>query len=1114
MYVQGKITGDNMKETTNLNNFGSGLLVAKFEHDAKIKDCIVELTEIADGLRLATAYGKAHKLGARENGIFYGCYAIGAEGCTFMSYRPQEKQSFATNSDNKNFDSMYQLWQDETARTLAQKLGIAEPEKPGIPIRMESGYDMNSPVSGDLVIEDSRIDGSLISIVVKGTEIAISGANLEKGKLTIPAESFLFENMPSGDLVLRVATDAEDYDISGKFTWIMNNKAELLEMKSHLTTVDGVIYDGSLALGADISEEISFGNTGIFTTSETFDGSFDGRMHSIQSMAVTGANIGLFTNVSGEIRNLKIMNATVAKNTAILVGRIFTGTIENVYIKGSITADGMGANSNLNNFGCGLLVARYQNGAEVNNVIVEATSIADGLRLATAFGKLGDYKVKDTIFTNCFAVGANGAAYMDYKSGQTTADKLDFAGETNGNYESYADLWMDAESTARKLAEETFKLSEPQKTAITITMQDCFDMNVSGNDFVVTDSRLIGTLEKVFIQGTEITVEGATLANGVLTIPASNFQYDTMPSGMLTVLVETDAVDCQIIGEFVWVIHNASDLLKMKNHLTTSDASVYDGSLALGADIDLTTVMIKNSGMTGTTFAGTFDGRMYTLSNMKANTGNIGLFGHVSGMVKNLKFTNATVSSYTAAIAGGLFSGTIENVYVQGSVTGDGMSATSNLANFGSGLLVGKIQTGARFNSCIVELTSIADDLRLATAYGKMHQSGAKETDVFTNCYAVNANSCTFMKYSTWEKVSFTVGGSNGNFSSMAELYTNAEAAALANKLGLNKTDMQELTVKMEKTYDMNVKGNDLQIKNAGLTGTLSSVTVQGSGLALTGATLADGVLTIPASAFQQDNMPTGNLSLVAITDKVTCTINGDFVWVINNSSELLKMKNHMTTADDSVYDGMLALGADINLSSVTIKNNGMSGKTFAGTFDGRMYTLSNMKADTGNIGLFGHVSGTVKNLKFTNVTVSSYTAAIAGGLFSGTIENVYVQGSVTGDGMSASSNLANFGSGLLVGRIQSGAKIQNAIVELTSMKEGLRLATAFGKLHQSAAKENAVFTNCYAIGADACTFMKYSSWTKVSFTEGSSNKNFADLAALLANDEAAKLAESLGLTN
>ena len=92
------------------------------------------------------------------------------------------------------------------------------------------------------------------------------------------------------------------------------------------------------------------------------------------------------------------------------------------------------------------------------------------------------------------------------------------------------------------------------------------------------------------------------------------------------------------------------------------------------------------------------------------------------------------------------------------------------------------------------------------------------------------------------------------------------------------------------------------------------------------------------------------------------------------------------------------------------------------------------------------------------------------------------------------------------------GAKITNCIVELTDMKDGLRLATAFGKLHQAAATEANVFTNCYAVGAEGCTFMQYSTWTKVSFAAGSGNKNFTTMAQLWADSVAAALAEALGL--
>ncbi len=782
VYVQGVITGDNMQPTTNMNNFGCGLLAGKIEHDAKIKNCIVELSEIKEDLRLATAYGKQHKLAATEGSVFFNCYAINADGCTFMTFSPKQKVSFAPDTANKNFASMWQLWQDSEAKALAQKLGISEPEKPGIAIEMADAYDMNSTDAADLVIEDTRLDGNLVSITVKGTGITLSGGVLESGRLTIPAESFQFDNMPSGNLILRVVTDQEDYDISGSFVWLVHTKAELLAMKSHLTTGDNVIYDGMIALGADITEDIILNSANaIFTTAETFAGTFDGRMHELASITANTANIGLFTNVSGTICNVKVMDALVQKNTAALVGRIFTGTMENVYVKGSVTGDGMAAASNLNNFGCGLPVARYQYGAAMNNVIVEATEIADGLRLATAFGKLGDYKTKDVIFTNCFAVGAGDAAYMNYVSGQTTADKLAFAeGTTNGNYESYTALWEDTEGYARNLAENVLKLAEPAKETVQITLEDSFDMNVSDGNFVLTDTRFTGVLSSVAVQGTQITLSGAVLADGVLTIPAESFQLEDMPSGMLTLTAETDTATYKITGDFIWVINSASELLKMKNHMTTADETIYNGMLALGADIDLSNVTIKNNGLSGKTYAGTFDGRMHTLSNMNANAGNVGLFGYVSGTVRNLKITNATVSSYTAAVVGGTLSGTLENIYVQGSITKDGMAATSKLANFGCGLLAARIQAGAKINNCIVELTSIADGLRLATAFGKMHQSSAAtESSVFSNCYAIGADGCTFMKYGTWEKVSFTEGGSNKNFADMEALLADPEAAEL-----------------------------------------------------------------------------------------------------------------------------------------------------------------------------------------------------------------------------------------------------------------------------------------------------------------------------------------------
>ncbi len=681
------------------------------------------------------------------------------------------------------------------------------------------------------------------------------------------------------------------------------------------------------------------------------------------------------------------------------------------------------------------------------------------------------------------------------------------------------------------------------------------------------------------VSGSEVELT-LTCENGVVSITKEALAAASAPiatgANELRLVLENDANYYVKDVTFVWVLNNATEILKMREHLTLN-GSIYSGMLALGADIDLTGVTIKNHGLTNNhTFAGEFDGRNYTLSNMSlpATSGNIGLFTNVSGTIKNVKVVNGTLSTYAGLLVGGGLTGTIENVYVSGTIAADGMAAASNLTNFGAGLLAGRINAGAKINNVIVEIISMTDGLRLATAFGKLHGGSASENS-FTNCYAINAADATFMPYNQgWVKKSFTTGGTNANFDSMYELWTtNDSAKALAVSLGIaepskphvcanpceicglcasecaettcakkceghhecanpceicglcasecaekqcaekcqghTKTEVT-LTVSDVLYYANNKEGTDFVISHADLTGTPSSVTVAGIEV---GGSIANGALTIPAAAMKTDTMPSGVVTIVVTTGTHIYTIEGaKVVWTINTASDVLKMKNHLTVAaDGKTYSGMLALGQDIDLNGVTIKNSGLTGTIFAGEFDGRNYTLSNIAANTGNIGLFADVSGTIKNLKVTG-TVSANTALIVGGALTGTIENVYVSGSITKDGMAATSNLTNFGAGLLAGRIQAAAKINNTIVELTSIADGLRLGTAFGKLHGT--NNTAIFSNCYAVNAADATYMPYNQgWTKANFPTGTTNANFADMAALWENEAAAALATSLGLT-
>lgn len=294
----------------------------------------------------------------------------------------------------------------------------------------------------------------------------------------------------------------------------------------------------------------------------------------------------------------------------------------------------------------------------------------------------------------------------------------------------------------------------------------CYDMN-GGKDMTL-DVDVSGKVQSIAVKGTDLVLKDATIENGVLTIPAKSFVQKFMPSGRQILAITTDTGVTHCVGDFTWVIttwgNTTTGLAYAQNHLN-GDATNYTGLLALGADIDLTGAKVGNFTMfkKDTVFNGSFDGRNYTISGM-APTNTTALFGTLGekGIIKNLQMTDLQIAGYGAGVS--YFThGTIENVFVQGTITGDGMGATSNLGNFGCGLLAGQYYATAKVSNCMVELSAITEDLRLATAFGKL-RDGVSE-DIFTNCDAIGADSCTYMQYAnkTWTKSGFTAD-TNANF--------------------------------------------------------------------------------------------------------------------------------------------------------------------------------------------------------------------------------------------------------------------------------------------------------------------------------------------------------------
>ncbi|MBC5787472.1 family 78 glycoside hydrolase catalytic domain [Clostridium facile] len=124
------------------------------------------------------------------------------------------------------------------------------------------------------------------------------------------------------------------------------------------------------------------------------------------------------------------------------------------------------------------------------------------------------------------------------------------------------------------------------------------------------------------------------------------------------------------------------------------------------------------------------------------------------------------------------------------------------------------------------------------------------------------------------------------------------------------------------------------------------------------------------------------------------------------NSLDQFKLFANTVNSGDSFQDKYVELNTDIDLSGINwtpigTSNSTTSGAGFAGTFNGNGHVVSNITipgtSKYATFGLFGTVTGTVKNLGVENVTITHDGVAdlraggLAGTLSGGLIDNSYV---------------------------------------------------------------------------------------------------------------------------
>ena len=155
-----------------------------------------------------------------------------------------------------------------------------------------------------------------------------------------------------------------------------------------------------------------------------------------------------------------------------------------------------------------------------------------------------------------------------------------------------------------------------------------------------------------------------------------------------------------------------------------------------------------------------------------------------------------------------------------------------------------------------------------------------------------------------------------------------------------------------------------------------------------------------------------------------------------------------------------ITLTDDIDLTGIDWTPIGIDyNHQYTGTFDGGGHTITGLTVTTSDqyAGLFGNLSGTVKDVTLKDVKIESdngvgYAGGVAGWSFGGKIENCSVSGSVSGSGM-------NGNAGGVVGSQYKGSITgcsSSATVNAGSTAGGVAGATNNG----------ATLTACYATGS------------------------------------------------
>lgn len=890
--------------------------------------------------------------------------------------------------------------------------------------------DLNLGVSDDAGIDAALFPESYPGFSFDDVKSVLNSDTQAAIEFEVSEGELFLKGLAAGEYSILVSTDAADFNLEVIVaTMTIDSAADLIAFEEKLVgTTDAAPLTGYYLLTADVDLEKSghiFGNVDN-SVNRYFAGTFNGNGYAIKNM--TTGDRGLFSNVTtaGVIENVALINAyaqgkyddnPVNIHTSNIIGEVFDGTLENVFVGGMVGGSETGG-------GYSGIVERFNGGSILRNVIVSVELTQGGQEWA--YSSVIGIAFTSTVLENVVVVTSSekvvsvgGAEPSNALNGITvyksdieavTGTDLSAAGFDAAYWKKDAEgIWYGDElvlSVRVRVAEQTLvDLSAASDGAVALDLTNIKATDSAFTAESVTDAYLYNGAE-VGADIAHSASEGSLLLSG-------------LTEGSYDIVFVTATAEYRVpVFVVTMAIGSEEDLIALEEAIFASEGNdPVTGYYLLVCDIDLSeSEHVFGGTVKGGNFAGTFDGQGYAIKGMK--TGDRGLFNTIDadGVVKNVAFIDAYSNTHQVAgasvpngskVIAHYSYGTIDNVFVSASV-GWGLHDYSGIVgrNYGTisnSIFVAEARTEGATNTNgsvigYVDSTARYSNVIIVTASTNIYRTGTTQVD------GVPAG-CTLYRSEQLASRDDLAAFSPDYWSKNADgetLFGDEVVVAGPNKVEVVSDKVIDLSAAAENMVVLDIAAILAEDPEFDVNDIIGIAYYGGGAIEYS---VSEGSLLL------EDGIDSGVYKIVISTADTDYVVTVEVAtMVIENEADLIALETAIAEATDagSALMGYYILNADIELSDTHIFGNGEAVGNFGGIFDGQGHVIKGMV--TGSGGLFRNIvaGGVIKNVAFIDVYGANHDESVNGTTaysragnriicneFRGTIENVFIGGSL-----------------------------------------------------------------------------------------------------------------------